>query len=168
VFSRSEYMTREREAECFVLGADGLPTGYLERQKDRFVLVPDNGRPGEVVNPKSTRTHTLGLYSFQVRGTAYHEAAARAADFRPGQPVRLVREPDNEHDPNAVAVYAQGTSKCVGYVNRQNGARLAKRMDAGEDFAAISTRGEGPGREGVVPMVLAARTDVLAYLMRRL
>jgi len=168
VFHHSDFMSREREAEVLALGLDGMPTGRLVARKDRLVIVPDDAAPGEVVNPRSTRTHSLGIYAFSIAGTAHHEAAVRRGDFRPGRPVRLVREPRNEHDPNAVVVYAEGANSKAGYVNRQNAARLARLIDAGEDIAAISTRGVGPGGEGPVPVILAARRDVLSHLMRAL
>lgn len=168
VFHRSDFISRGREIEVFALGPDGMPTGHLAAQKDRLVIVPDDAAPGEAVNPKSTRAHSLGIYSFSIAGTSYHDAAVRRGDFRPVRPVRLEREPRNEHDPNAVAVYAEGAKSKAGYVNRQNAARLARLIDAGEDIAAISIRGAGPGADGAVPVILAARREVLRHLMRTL
>ena len=84
------------------LNDQGMPTGFLEHRSDRLVLVP-NGLPSEMINPRSKQLHRLGIYSFGVRGVGYHEHAVRGGDFRPGRPVRLVREPDNEHDTNAIA-----------------------------------------------------------------
>lgn len=156
VIYRSDHLSPEREAEVFELDASGLPTGSLMRRSDRLVIVPD-GLPAEMVNPRSTRLYRLGIYSFAVRGTGHHTRAARAGDFRPGEPVRLVREPGNEHDSNAIAVYAQGASEPAGYVNRQNAGRLAKRLDAGEDMTAIVTRGDGPGHSDSAIVVLVAR-----------
>jgi HIRAN domain-containing protein len=167
VIYRSDYLSSERETQLLTLDADGLPTGALERRADRLVIVPD-GHPQEMVNPRSTSLYRLGIFSFRVRGTSYHESAARSGDFGPGRSVRLVREPDNQHDPNAIAVYAESGRKPIGYVNKQNAKRLAKLLDAGAEFAAISTRGGGPGREEISPVTLAARRDVLAHLTRRL
>ena len=53
---------------------------------------------------------------------------------RAGDPVTLVREPDNPHDANAVRVDTRhGT---IGYVARDNARRLAREIDAGEICAA--------------------------------
>lgn len=158
-------MPREQEERSFVLGADGWPTGRLRQERDRLVIVTDDG--AGMVNPTSARLHTLGLYCFRLRGVTYHEAAVRSGDFRPGARVRLVREPDNEHDPNAVAVYAAGAERPAGYVNKLNARRLAKRLDAGDELAAISVRGDRPGVEGAAPWILVAAPDVLAHLRRR-
>lgn len=164
---RSDYLSSEREAELFTLGEDGMPAGYLEMWEKQLVMTPDK-KPGAMVNPKSARLHKLGIYSFSVRGTSHHEQAVKSANLRPGKSVRLVREPQNPYDSNAIAIYAETGRHPIGYVNKQNAARLAKVMDAGQEIAAISTRGNGPGSVGLVPMILAARPEVLAHLMRRL
>ena len=149
------------------LGENGMPTGYLELWEKQLVITPDS-KPGAMVNPKSPRLHKLGIYSFSVCGTSHYEAAVKSANLRPGQPVRLARAPDNPYDSNAIAVFAEKGRKPIGYVNKQNAARLAKLIDRGEDIAAITTRGNRPGSVGLVPMVVAARREVLAHLMRRL
>jgi hypothetical protein len=46
-----------------------------------------------------------------------------------GDPVRLVREPDNPHDPRAVAVYHQDDRN--GYVPRERNRAIADRLDQG-------------------------------------
>jgi len=164
---RSDYLSTEGEAQLLSLGENGMPTAYLEVWEKQLVITPDR-KPGAMVNPKSSRLHKLGIYSFSVRGTSHYEAAVKSANLRAGQPVRLAREPDNPYDSNAIAVYAEKGRKPIGYVNKQNAARLAKLIDRGEDIAAISTRGSGPGSLGLVPMVLGARREVLEHLMRRL
>lgn len=162
---RSEYLTREQEERSFVLGPDGMPTGRLRRERGRLVIFTDDG--AGMVNPRSARLHTLGLYCFAIRGVTYHEEAVSAGDFRPGARVRLVREPDNEHDPNAIAVYAPGADQPAGYVNKLNSKRLAKRLEAGDELAAISVRGTRPGEIGPAPWVLVAAPAILAHLQRR-
>jgi hypothetical protein len=167
VIHRSDYLSVEDESQLLTLDEHGMPTGYLDRRGDRLVVIPD-GKARAMVNPKSTQLYRLGLYSFNVRGTNYYGAAVKSADLRPGKPVRLVREPDNEHDPNAIAIYAANVRSRIGFVNKQRAARLAKSLDAGEHFTAVSTRGDGPGKDEHTPMILAARSDVLAHLMRKL
>jgi hypothetical protein len=162
----SDYMSPEREAEVFEVGADGLPTGRLRRRAGRLVLVPDEA-PDELVNPRSRRLYKLDLFCFKVRGVSYYDAAVIAGDFRPGQPVRLVREPDNPYGGGtAIAIHAVNGFKRAGYVNKQNARRLAKRIDAGEVFEGISVRGDGPGCWEEPVTVLVAYPDVMAYLLR--
>lgn len=45
-----------------------------------------------------------------------------------GCPALLVREPTNQFDPNAIAVYVDG--KHVGYLRKEDNKDLAKRIDA--------------------------------------
>lgn len=161
---RDEYLSPEVEARSLVLDGNGLPTAELRRVKDRFVIVTSDG----MVNPKSRSIYRLGLHAFQVRGTAHHQAAANRGDFRPGTPVHLAREPNNPHDPNAIAVFADNVYNRAGYVPKQTAARLTKLIDAGADVVAISLRGGGPRTADVVPTVLAAERHVMEHLTRNL
>lgn len=49
-------------------------------------------------------------------------------------PISLVREPENEYDPNAIVVMAGDEQ--VGYVGREENVMLAPLMDAGILFEA--------------------------------
>lgn len=162
----SEYMHPDTEAARFTLDGDGLPTGFLAPRRGRLVILAD-GSPEEMVNPASRRLPTLGLYAFRVRGVSYHADQVRAGNFKPGTRVLLVREPDNEHDPNAVAVRSVRGGHLAGYVNQQNAARIAKRLDAGEELEAVTLRGGGVGNEET-PWVLVATPAVMAHLHRML
>ena len=177
---REEYMTPEQEALALEPGPDGLPDAWLERVRDRLLVRPTPAAtaralaelprvvtPEGWVNPRSrTAASRAGLWSFVVRGTAHHESAARRGDFTPGAPVRLVREPDNPHDPNAIAVYADQARKPAGYVPRGYAKRLAKLIDAGADVVAVSTRGSKAGHDAVSPHVLAVEPALWEHLNR--
>ncbi|GAB2496702.1 hypothetical protein GCM10027063_39700 [Promicromonospora xylanilytica] len=161
---RSEFLSREDEERSFVVGPDGMPSGKLKRIGDRLVIVTDDG--AGIVNPRSARIHSLGIYCFGLRGSSYQGSAIKRGDYRPGETVQLVREPDNEHDPNAVAVHATGAAKRGGYVNKMNAKRIASRLDRGEELSAISVRGDRPGKEELRPVILVASPPVLAHLRR--
>lgn len=88
-----------------------------------------------------------------------------AGDFSPGAPVRLLREPDNEYDPNAVAIVAEGGRTTAAYVNKGKARSLAKMLDKGTELRAISLRGTGPGRACDQITVLAAAPEVVAHLL---
>ena len=51
--------------------------------------------------------------------------------------VVLVRNPANEHDPNAVEVHvpALGVQGMIGHLSRENAAKIAPLMDEGTQFA---------------------------------
>jgi hypothetical protein len=72
-------------------------------------------------------------------GTKYRspEAIAVLTRLRPGDRLRLVREPDNPHDPNAVAVYS-GTMH-IGYIPRGINRDVADRIMSADSVFAIVT-----------------------------
>jgi hypothetical protein len=72
-------------------------------------------------------------------GTKYRGPAALGAlaRLRPGDRLRLVREPDNPHDPDAVAVYS-GTMH-IGYIPRGVDRDIADRIMSADGVAAVVT-----------------------------
>lgn len=135
IVSRAEYMDAETEARALA-APSGLPDARLQSERDRLLVVTRLGW----VNPRSRTAYRAGLHSFGVAGTAYHEAAVKAGKFTPGAAVRLVREPDNVHDSNAIAVYAEKGRRLAGYVPKGQARRLAPLLDAGADLVAITVR----------------------------
>lgn len=92
----------------------------------------------------------------EVAGTQYQVDADKATeDLRVGQMLKLVREPANTYDKNAVAVYTQIGNK-LGYIPRWQNQKLAGLMDVGlqpraylvgiegESFAPLSIRVYSP------------------------
>ena len=67
-------------------------------------------------------------------GFRYHAAGEVWRELRVGDPLELVREPDNLHDPNAVAVLWRGRK--LGYVPRRENAALAWGLDRGTPLRA--------------------------------
>ena len=55
-----------------------------------------------------------------------------------GTPLKLVREPDNSHDGNAVAVYFHDDK--LGYVPRGENGVVAQMIDRGEKLEATISR----------------------------
>jgi hypothetical protein len=125
-----------------------VDAGYEERY-----WYPDDG--GQVwvagyqlVDPQSGRylardapeLSARGLHVTSVAGAGRHHAEAIAADSAaPGRPLRLRRDPGNEHDPNAIAVDA-GDGQQVGWVPRELAAELAPELDRGGEWSAIVLR----------------------------
>lgn len=68
--------------------------------------------------------------SFTLMGSSFLPGAGAAIDkLRPNQGLSLKREPDNEHDKNAIKVW--WGNRALGYVPRQLAAEIAPLMDAG-------------------------------------
>lgn len=71
---------------------------------------------------------------------------------RLGDAVRLVPEPNNPHDPHAVAVIHPAGQ--IGYLSADNAARLGERIGKGRIIGAEINQISGPdGRKGVVLLV---------------
>ena len=68
-------------------------------------------------------------------GFKYYDGRALWDQLRVGNALKLVREPDNPHDANAIRVEWEG--RMLGYVPRRENAHLARQMDRG---AAIEAR----------------------------
>ena len=81
-----------------------------------------------------------------VAGVSYRAEALDDPSFDPGRRLVLVREPENEHDPNAVAIWNEGRTRQLGYVP----AAVAPEL-AGDEQAVSLWRVEGGLRVLVVP-----------------
>lgn len=72
-----------------------------------------------------------GLAEFPVAGVSFHARALQSPAFLPSTEVCLVFEPDNEHDPRAIAVYDATEKIKVGYVPRATNRRIGFALRKG-------------------------------------
>jgi HIRAN domain len=80
-----------------------------------------------------------GLLVVGVAGAGRHHTEAIASDaVTPGSRLELRRDPENEYDPNAIAVHA-GSAQ-VGWVPREVAAELAPELDDGRPWSALVLR----------------------------
>jgi HIRAN domain len=87
---------------------------------------------------------TRGLRVTAVAGAGRHHAEVlESEDVGPGRPLELRRDPDNPHDPNAIAVHAPGGPQ-VGWVPRELAEELAPELDAGRGVSAVVLREQRP------------------------
>ena len=70
---------------------------------------------------------------------SFRPEAVADASFDPGRRVVLVPEPDNEHDPNAVAVWNEERTLQAGYVPRD----VVTGLDGSEQAVSLWRAGEG-------------------------
>ena len=66
---------------------------------------------------------------FYIAGFQYHEGALALSKLKPGKKLKLVAEPDNPYDPNAVRIERKGVH--LGYVPRARNAFLAQLLHFG-------------------------------------
>ena len=82
---------------------------WLERGESGYWL--RDASTGEAVRWDDPRVRVVKL-----AGASYRADALQDDAFAPGRRLALVREPENEHDPNAVAVWDAERRVQVGYV----------------------------------------------------
>ena len=82
---------------------------WLERGESGYWL--RDAATGEAVRWNDERLHVVKL-----AGSSYRLDALQDEGFAPGRRLALVREPENEHDPDAVAVWDKERRLQAGYV----------------------------------------------------
>ena len=112
---------------------------WLERGDSGYFM--RDAESGEPIRWSDPRVRVV-----PVAGVSYRAEALPDASFDPGQRLALVPEPENEHDPNAVAVWNEERSLQVGYVPREVAPELA-----GDEQAVSLWRVDGGLRVLIVP-----------------
>jgi hypothetical protein len=74
-----------------------------------------------------------------VAGVSFRAGEVADSSFDPGERLVLVREPANEHDPNAVAIWNAARTLQAGYVPRD----VAPELDGSEVAVSLWRAGEG-------------------------
>jgi HIRAN domain len=100
-----------------------------------YTPVDDSGRYLARDAPELT---ARGLHVAGVAGSRFQSDALAADAAAPGRPLELRRDPENEHDTNAIAVLAGGAQ--VGWVPRELAAEIAPQLDRGAPWSAIVLR----------------------------
>ena len=96
---------------------------------------------GEYLARDAPQLAERGLRVASVAGAAQHHAQALESQYvAPGRALALRRDPENEHDPNAIAVYPGEGGAQIGWVPRELAAELAPDLDAGRPWSAIVIR----------------------------
>jgi len=112
---------------------------WLERGDSGYYL-------RDAVTGEPVRWSDARLRVVPVAGVSYRTEALPDQSFDPGRRLALVREPDNEHDPNAVAIWNDGRTLQIAYVPREIAPELR-----GDEQAVSLWRVEGGLRVLVVP-----------------
>ncbi|MFI8480145.1 HIRAN domain-containing protein [Pseudomonas sp. NPDC078700] len=96
-------------------------------------------------------------YSVIVAGTGFEGRAARIRlAVKPGMPIRLVPEPNNQYDENAIAVYIDvrawftlfmKTEVQIGYIKRDKAAFFRRKMHEGGRIVSAKVKSMYTDRE---------------------
>lgn len=85
--------------------------------------------------PQSARAASVHLFDFAIAGGFYYELPGELPKLQPGTRLSLVREADNRHDANAVAVHTEAGAK-LGFIPRCANTPVAQLLDAGREVHA--------------------------------
>ena len=119
---------------------------WLERGASGYRL--RDAATGEAVRWDDERLRVVKL-----AGASYRMEALQDDAFAPGRRLVLVREPENEHDPNAVAVFDVERRLQVGYVP----AEVAPELHGDEQAVALwEFRGDDGARIGLRMLIAPA------------
>ena len=92
------------------------------------------------------------LWVVKVAGASYRLDALQDDAFAPGRQLALVPEPDNEHDPNAVAIWDAERRLQAGYVP----AEIARELGGDEQAVALWEFVEEGRRVGLRVLIVPA------------
>jgi single-stranded-DNA-specific exonuclease len=115
------------DVEVFVDALFAKGREYLER--DRFGTIGDAGE-----------------FYTKIVGVSFERRQEKLVGLVAGERLELVREPDNPHDPNAIAVRYGAIQ--LGYLRKEIAKHLSPNVDAGEVYSAVvgSITGGGPDK----------------------
>jgi GIY-YIG catalytic domain/HIRAN domain len=97
-----------------------------------------NSPPHRTLGDKMRRETT----SYKVKGTRYYaaEAALSANALKTGSAITLVREPTNNVDPNAFAVYLSEGRRKLGHISRSSAPDVGARLESnGVDSVVVTS-----------------------------
>ena len=122
----------------------------MPSEPERLRLWLERGEAGywlrDAASGEAVRWDDERLLVVPVAGASYRLDSLQDDGFAPGRSLALVREPENEHDPNAVAVWDEGRRVQAGYVP----ADVAPRVFADAKAVALwEFRGEDGRRVGL-------------------
>ena len=86
----------------------------------------------------AVETRSVLIQESRIAGFQFHEGDAIWPSLAVGARLKLVREPENIHDADAVAVHFQ--NEMLGYVPRGENGAIAQMLDRGESLEASISR----------------------------
>lgn len=105
---------------------------------------------------------SAGLESLNVVGVQHTGDALQGDQFGTGQAVKLVPEPDNQFDPNAVAVWDAQEETRVGYLPKEDAARYRKKMEKDAYYGVVMWEAFEGKKKRTGLRILIVRQDAVA------
>lgn len=122
--------------------AEGLPESKVRKVEGQPLRLPATWQEwrGWRIH---VNDHQLGMvhgWVTKVSGTAYRLEALQEQVFAAGKPLRLIPEPDNPHDDQAVGVWDADRRLQVGYLPRPGSHEIFKALAEGEHRQVLCIR----------------------------
>lgn len=152
---RAGYISAEEAKSRLIAGPGGLPLLKLVSSDNGLDFALPDGR---LVDYNTLALRHFSIFAFRVVGMGFYEDQDKPFKFRNGQRVAVKREPDNEHDPNAVAITIGRPGRKIGYVNKQRAKWVAELLDGGQELEGLVIQTNSS------PRVLITTPEMLAHL----
>lgn len=114
---------------------------------------------GQGITHDSGMLGGAGIRVVKVAGTSHRKRSLQGQGCAPGKLLTLVREPKNQYDRNAVAIYDASHRTQFGYVPANGAAEISRRLGKGEDLRAFvlwEWRGADGKRSGLTALIYPA------------
>jgi len=122
--------------------------------------------PPSTLPPPSPPRRLPTKFAAKAVGVSFADGYPASLTTLADTPLEVVREPDNEYDPNAIAIRRTDTGQVIGHVSRNLASRLAPAMDGGQgvivpeyEVLAWPEKPDQPGLELSVELVEWASPD---------
>lgn len=157
------YITPDVTDEVFPRGFKGvLPVAIRELPGLGELWLVDRVY-GRLIPSGNRGTARNGCHVVNVRGWDKYPKAHEDLKVVPGESLRLIREPGNPFDANAIAVCVYGDDRILGYVNKGLARQLARRIDGGLELECLALR--APAVSNIFTVVICSK-EILEQALR--
>jgi HIRAN domain len=142
-------------------GLDAMSSGANKYMRGFFIRDRETDRS---ISHQELSELVPGAVVFNVAGTSHRQGALQGPAFVPGEPVKLIPEPDNPYDHNAVAVWDTNLRKHIGYVPKDLAPAIGSIYRGREPFGATVLFEFLQGSRRIALSVLVAPASFLETL----
>ena len=114
-------------------GLDPMSSGRNKFMRGFYIRDADTDRG---ISYEELSELVPGAFVFNVAGTSHRQDALQGPAFAPGEPVKLIPEPENPYDRNAIAVWDTNRRKHIGYVPADLAPTMGRIFRSREPFGA--------------------------------
>jgi hypothetical protein len=143
-------------------GLDPMSSGDNKYMRGFFIRDAETDRS---ISYQELSELVPGALVFNVAGTSHRQDALQGSAFAPGEPVKLIPEPENPYDRNAIAVWDTNRRKHIGYVPADLAPTFGHIFGGREPFGATVFFEFLQGKQRIALSVLVAPAAFLQTLI---